>query len=112
MDTIHNAVASLIARDNVRVLYNTDHKLGLKQMIKVLEKIEEETVLNFPSSRDPDCLIARLLNLDLTTWKEFKKIHGTSLKHICTLSKKDLQKIPKIGPAKSKNIIELLENGW
>ena len=112
IDAIHGTIASLVARSNVRVIYNTDDKLGLKQLIKTIVKIEEEGVLNYPSSRDPDCLACRLLNLDLKTWHEFKKLHGTSLKYISTLSTTDLEKVPGIGPAKAKSIIEILDKGW
>lgn len=109
MEAIHGAIASLLVRNNIRVICDTDDKLGLKRAIKIIQKIELDGVLNFPSSRDPDCLCARLLNLDLITWFELKKLYGSSLKYISTLTKKDLQQVPNIGPAKAKNILEILD---
>jgi ERCC4-type nuclease len=112
METIHGAIASLIARNNIRVLIDPDDHNGLKRMVKIIRRIEEDGVNLFPSARDPDCLTARLLNIDLLTWKELKKVYGSSLKYISTLSRKDLEKVPGIGPAKAKAIITVLDKGW
>jgi ERCC4-type nuclease len=112
METIHGAIASLIARNNIRVLIDPDDHNGLKRMVKIIRRIEEDGVNLFPSARDPDCLAARLLNIDLITWKALKEVYGSSLKYISTLSKKDLEKVPGIGPIKAKAIMMILDKGW
>lgn len=111
-DLIHGAVSSLLIRDNIRVLCYSNEKQGLKQMVKSIKKIEEENILNFPSSRDCDMLMARILNVPKTTWFNIKDVHGSSLSHLCTLSAKEFLKIPGIGPKKSKFIYDTLHNGW
>ena len=81
-DIIDGCIASLLVRENIRVIVNTNEKLGLKQMVRIIEKIEVEQTLDVPSKRNPDTLAARLLNISLTDWTALKEVHGSSLCHI------------------------------
>jgi len=51
-DMLHGAIASLIVRDNIRVLCCSNEKHGLKEMVRVIQKIEEEDILNYPAAKD------------------------------------------------------------
>lgn len=110
-ELIDGCIASLLVRENIRVIINTNEKLGLKQMVRIIKKIEEGD-LDMPSKRNPDTLAARLLNIKLEEWNEIKTIHGCSLCHICNLTDKDLAKVTCLTPKKRKDILQILKHGW
>ena len=111
-NTLHGAIASLLVRDNIRVIHCTNEKHGLKEMVRVMQKIEEDNELNIPAVRDLDMLFARLLNVPKDTWFGIKELHGSSLSHLCSLSSKDFTKVKGIGPKRAKDIVNFLKNGW
>jgi len=111
-DMLHGAIASLIVRDNIRVLCCSNEKHGLKEMVRVIQKIEEEDILNYPAARDENMLFARLLNIPKNTWFDIKETYGTSLKYLSSLDKKDFMKVKGIGKVKAESIVNILHNGW
>jgi ERCC4-type nuclease len=111
-NVLHGAIASLLVRDNIRVLYCTNEKNGLKQMVRFIQKIEEEDILNYPASRDCDMLFSRILNISKNMWFDIKEKYGTSLCHLCSLSEKDFMKVKGIGKVKAKTLVNLLKHGW
>lgn len=109
---IDSMIASLLVRENIRVIVNTNKNLGLKQAIRMIERIENEKITDFPSNRNPDTLAARLLNISLNDWLDLKSIHGSALCHVCSLSDKELAKVPSLTPKKRKDILQILKHGW
>lgn len=110
-DIIDGALASLLVRDNIRLLIDSNEKRALRRLVRMIIKIEDEGVLNVPSARNPDMLMARYLNIPKDTWFDIKETHGGSIKHLCALTEKDLLKVRGIGKIRAKKIIEILKNG-
>jgi len=108
---IDGAIASLLVRDNIRLLIDSNEKRALKRLVRMITKIEEEDVLNIPSARNTDMLMARYLNIPKDTWFDIKDMYGGSIRHLCSLTEKDLLKVRRIGKIRAKKIISILKNG-
>ncbi|MFA5760153.1 MAG: ERCC4 domain-containing protein [Dehalococcoidales bacterium] len=111
-DLLDSCIASLVVRENIRVICDTNELLGLNRIIKIMRKIEVENVLDMPSQRDPDMLAARLLNISKKDWFSIKKKFGTSFAYLSTLSVKDFMTLPGFGKIKSEKVHLILQNGW
>ena len=111
-DLIHGCIASLLVRENIRVICHTDEKMGLIDMVRIIKKIEEERVLDFPSTRNPDTLAARLLDIPLQVWYNIKDVHGSSFCYLCTLKPKDFEAVPGVSKIRAKRMCETLKNGF
>lgn len=113
-DLIDGTIASLLTRDNIRIIWNYHEKTGLKQMVRTAIKICEGS-MDVPSLRNLDTLTARLLNITLVQWKNIREIYGTDLTYIATLKVNDLMKVDGIGKIKAQRIKEMLtgkSNDW
>ncbi len=111
-DIIDGMIASLIVRDNIRVICGAHEKSCLKRMIRIMWKIEVEHSLDFPKLRNPDMLMARILDISKNDWFAIKETYGTSVSYLCKLTEKDFGKVSGIGKVKSKRIVEILQHGW
>mgnify|MGYP000850620189 FL=1 len=110
-DIIDGMIASIIVRDNIRVLFNEDEKSGLIQMVKIMKKIDEEE-LDIPKLRNMDALAARLLNISKNQFLAIKDKYGSSLTYIASLNEKDLASIDGMSKLKAKRIKDILHHGW
>lgn len=111
-ELIDGCIASLIVRENIRVICDTNELLGLNRVIKIMKKIEVEDVLNIPSQRDPDMLAARVLNINKRDWYAIKGKYGSSFAYLSTLSVKDFMTLPGFGKVKSEKVHNILQLGW
>lgn len=111
-ELIDSCIASLIVRENIRVICDTNGLLGLNRLIKIMRKIETEDQLNIPSQRDPDMLAARLLNLNKKDFYTLKKEHGCSFSHLITLSIDDFYNLNGFTKVKATKVYNILHDGW
>lgn len=113
-DIIDGIIASVLVRDNIRVIVEYDEKNALKRMVRVMQKICDEQ-LDVPAHRNCDALTARLLNITLVQWKAIREAYGTDLSYIASLSEKQLMDVNGIGKVKARKIREMLTgkcNDW
>jgi len=106
-DLIDGAIASLLVRDNMRIIIDYSDKGGLKRMIRVMKKICDGQ-LDLPKLRNCNMLVARLLNITKKQWTALRNAHGTDLTYISTLNERELMKIEGIGRVRAKQIKEIL----
>jgi len=113
-DVIDGIIASVVVRDNIRVIVDYDEKNALKRMVRCMQKICDEQ-LDIPAHRNCDALMSRLLNISLVQWKALRDTYGTDLSYIATLSDKELMEVDGIGKVKARKIREMLNgkcNDW
>jgi len=108
---IDSIIASVLVRDNVRVLVDSDEETALRRMIAVMEKVEDGN-LGIPKIRNEDMLAARLCMITPEQWFTLKEKHGSSLVHIASLNERDLTEIKGVGKVKAKRVKEILNHGW
>lgn len=104
-------IASILVRDNVRVLIDSNEETALRRMIKIMEKVEDGN-LGIPKIRNEDMLAARICMLTPSQWFELKEKYGSSLVHIASLKERDLTKVKGIGKVKATRVKEILNHGW
>lgn len=107
VDILDGAIASLLVRDNIRVIIDYSDKGGLKRMVRIMQKICDGQ-LDLPKMRNCNMLAARLLNITRRQWNALKELHGTDLTYIASISEKELMKIEGIGKLRAKKIKEIL----
>ena len=110
-ETLHKVVASLLVRDNIRVIWNYHQENALREMIYIMQAVEEGK-LDIPSERNCDMLIARFLNLTPNQWYAVKEAFGPSICHMCDLSKKEWMEVRGLPSKKIDAIMKLLKYGW
>lgn len=111
-DTIDAMIASLLIRYNFRVICDSNEQLGLKRMIRMMQKIEDEDALDIPSKVDPLMLSGCITGLSKKQVQELSKKYGTSLVRWGKLSKAQLMEIKGIGPAKADKFLKILNSGF
>lgn len=113
-DIIDGIIASVLVRDNIRVIIDYNEKNALKRMIRTMQKVCDGQ-LDIPAHRNCDALTARLLNITLIQWKSLRNTYGTDLSYIASLSEKQLMDVDGIGKVKARKIREMLTgkcNDW
>jgi ERCC4-type nuclease len=113
-DIIDGIIASVVVRDNIRVIIDYNEKNALKRMIRTMQKVCDGQ-LDIPAHRNCDALAARLLNITLIQWKAIRDTYGTDLSYIASLSDKQLMDVDGIGKVKARKIREMLTgkcNDW
>lgn len=111
-NVIDGMIASLMTRYNFRVICDSNEQLGLKRMIRTMQKIEEEDVLNIPSKIDPVLLAGCITGLSKKQIRELVKRHGTSVVQWAKLTPKQLMDIPGIGKVRAEKFLKVLNFGW
>ena len=111
-DIIDGMIASLMTRYNFRVICDSNEHLGLKRMIRTMQKIEEEDVLDLPSKTDPAMFAACIVGFTKAQIRELIKRHGTSIAGWSTLTKSQLMDIHGVGPKRAEKFIRVLNDGW
>jgi ERCC4-type nuclease len=111
-DVIDSMIASLIVRDNFRVICDSNERLGLKRMIRIMQKVEDEDVLDLPSQRNHAMLAARLFGMSKKEVLSLIGLYGTSITNWCCLTAEQLNKVKGFGPAKSNKFIKFCQQGW
>lgn len=109
---VDGIIASLVVRDDFRVIMGAHEHGALRTMISLFKKIELLGELNIPAIRHPDSHMAKLLDIPLTDWLTCKSVYGTSLKHLASLSPKDFEKLHNWGKVKSKKVHNILQHGF
>lgn len=109
---LESTVASLLVRDNFRIICGAHEKGALRTMIRIMYKIEIMGDLDHPAMRNPDVHMAKLLDIPLALWLSIKAIHGTSLSHLCTLKESDFIKVKGCGKVRSHKIVSALKHGF
>lgn len=109
---IDSMIASLIIRQNFRVICDSNERLGLKRMIRIMQKVEDEDVLDLPSQRNHAMLAARLFGMSKREAMSLIGLYGTSIADWCRLTKEQLTKVKGFGPAKADKFIEFCKHGW
>ena len=112
IDIIDGMIASLLVRYNFRVICDSNEQLGLKRMVRMMQKIENEESLDIPSKVDPLMLAACITGLSKKQVIELSRKHGTSLAHWATLTKAQLMEIKGIGAMKANKFIKVLNEGF
>jgi len=110
-ELLHKTVASVLVRDDIRVVWNYQDKKLLKEIVYIMKAVEDDK-LDVPSLRNCDMLAARLLNLSKTQYYQIKDTYGTSLCYLCKLSKKQWMCVKGIGAKKADYLIDFFQNGW
>ena len=111
-DIIDGMIASLLVRYNFRVICDSNEHLGLKRMIRLMQKIEEEDVLDIPSKIDPTMLAGCITGLSKKQTQELVKRHGTSIVKWGNLTREQLMDIPGIGKIRADKFLKILNSGW
>lgn len=110
-ETIHRVVASLLVRDDIRVIWNYHHENGLREMVHIMEAVAANK-LDISHTQNHDMLLARFLGVTPSQWTSITKVHGTSICHFCTMTKKDWMKVRGLPVKKIESIMNTLKNGW
>lgn len=110
-ERLHKMVASVMVRDDIRVVWHYHDKKMLKEIVYIMQAVEDGK-LDVPSVRNCDMLMARLLNVSKDQWYEIKKVYGTSPCFLCRLTKKQLMVVKGIGAKKADTILNFLQYGW
>lgn len=111
-DIIDGMIASLLVRYNFRVICDSNEHLGLKRMIRMMQKIEDEDVLDIPSKIDPLMLSGSITGLTKKQVQELARKYGTSLVKWGNLTKSQLMEIKGVGPAKADKFLKVLNSGF
>lgn len=109
---LESTVASLMSRDNFRIICGAHEKGALRTMVRMMYKIEVMQDLNIPCMRNPDAHMAKLLDIPLSLWLNIKETHGSSMTHLCSLKESDYTKVKGCGKARAKKIVCNLRNGF
>jgi len=110
-ELLHKSVASVMVRDDIRVIWNYHDKKLLKEIVYIIKSVYEDK-LDVPHIRNCDMLMARLLNLSKIQYMQIKYTYGTSLCYLCKLSKKQWMSVKGIGAKKADYLIDFFQNGW
>jgi len=110
-ELLHKTVASVMVRDDIRVIWNYHDKKLLKEIVYMIKAVDEDK-LDVPHIRNCDMLMARLLNISKIQYMQIKYTYGTSLCFLCKLSKKQWMSVKGIGTKKADYLVDFFQNGW
>jgi ERCC4-type nuclease len=109
-DIIYGQIASLMVRERIHTFWIEDEWNALAVMTKFMQKVEEGKYM-VPTKREPNNLIARLLQITPMQAEHLKIVFG-SLANIAAQPDDQLQRIVGIGPSKAANIKRILNELW
>jgi ERCC4-type nuclease len=109
-DVIYGQIASLMVKERIHTLWFEDDWNALAVMTKFMQKVEEGKHM-VPTKREPNNLIARLLQITPMQAEHMKILFG-SISNIAAQPEEQLQRIVGIGPAKATNIKRILNELW
>jgi ERCC4-type nuclease len=110
INILYGALASLVCREQIHVMWMEKEWDALITMIRFMQKVEEGEH-KVPSRRDPDVLLARYLKLTHQQWLDVKRKYK-SIPELMSASDKDLMSVRGIGKVRARTIRDLLSNGW
>jgi ERCC4-type nuclease len=105
-------IASLMVRYNFRVICDSNEYLGLRRMIRTMQKIEVEDITDYTSGRNCAMLAARLFGISKKEVQALISLYGTSVERWCKLTIDQLTKIKGFGPAKAEKFVKFCKAGW
>jgi ERCC4-type nuclease len=109
-EIIYGQIASLMIRERIHTFWFEDEWNALATMTKFMQKAEEGKYM-VPTKREPNNLIARLLQVTPMQAEHLKITFGC-LSNIAAQPEEQLQRIVGIGPAKAANIKRMLNEYW
>jgi ERCC4-type nuclease len=109
-DIIYGQIASIMCRERIHIIWQTDEWESLITMIKFMQKVQEGKYM-VPTKREPKQLIARLLGVTPMQAEHLGVLFG-SLANIAQATPTQLQSIVGIGPAKATKILTTLNERW